>query len=126
MGFSDIILYNVMLVVFIGVLFYIGGWLVLGFYLLMNYVGVILGVIIFYVVYNFEDVVWMCCDEWNYICGLLEGMVVFDFGNVFYFLIVNIVFYDLYYFNVNVLCYWFKVCFEMLCYDWNLMMILLS
>lgn len=122
-GLSDIILHNVMLAAFIGVLFYIGGWPALGLYLLTNYVGATLGAIIPYVVHNFEDVAWMRRDEWNHTRGSLEGTAVLDFGNVFHFLTANIAFHDLHHLNANVPCYRLKACFETLRYDWNPTMI---
>lgn len=111
-GVWDVILHDLAVLAYFGMMYLIAGWA--GVFILMGsiYVGATFGAIIPYVVHNFEQVYWGRKPEHTFEKGALEGSSVLRFGALFDLMTANIAYHDLHHLNASIPCYNLKKCFE--------------
>ncbi|WP_147125419.1 fatty acid desaturase [Shimia ponticola] len=111
-GIWDVILHDLMIAAYFFGVYLWAGWLGLGVLLGAIYIGCTLGVLIPYVVHNFEHIEWGRRPDMDFETAALKGSSVLNFGWFFDFMTFNIAYHDLHHLNANIPSYHIKRCHQ--------------
>lgn len=109
-GLSDILLHNVLLVIFLGALVGAFGWIALPIWASALVLAGSFGGLIPYVQHNFETVYWAQREEREFESAALDGSAVINLGPVFDLATANIAYHDLHHLNASIPSYELKRC----------------
>lgn len=101
-GIGDLILHNVLVFGYFGLVYYLAGWPGVGVLLGSVYVATVFGALIPYVLHNFEHIHWGTKPELDFKTAALEGSSVLDWGWLFDLTMMNIAYHDLHHLNAKI------------------------
>jgi len=113
-GIGDQIIHNLLILGQIGLTYLIAGTNGLWVWLLIVYLTSTLGVLIPYIVHNFENIHWGTRPDMDFATGALEGSSVLDWGWLFHKAVMNIGYHDLHHLNAKIPGYKLKEAHEYL------------
>ncbi|MGZ9810696.1 fatty acid desaturase [Pseudoroseicyclus sp. H15] len=109
-GWQGVMVQNLGLAVWLGVIWLIGGWTALAVYGITVVVAAILGVAQVYLQHNFEHTYWDRKPTLKPRIAALKGSSALDFGHWWDIATANIAYHDLHHFNANVPSYRLRKC----------------
>lgn len=101
-GIGDLILHNLLLAAYLGLIWWAAGWPGLLVWAGTVYVACAFGALIPYVVHNFEHIHWGTKPELDFQTAALEGASVLDWGRLFDLVTLNIGYHDLHHLNAKI------------------------
>ena len=101
-GIGDLILHNVLLAGYVGLVWYVAGWAGIAVWAGSVYFACVFGALIPYVVHNFEHIHWGVKPELDFETAALEGSSVLDWGRLFDLAMMNIGYHDLHHLNAKI------------------------
>ena len=113
-GLGDQIMHNLMILGQLWLTYLIAGVPGLWIWLAIIYLTSTLGVLIPYIVHNFEDIHWGTRPDMDFATGALEGSSVLDWGWLFHKAVMNIGYHDLHHLNAKIPGYKLKEAHEFL------------
>ncbi|MFK7753928.1 MAG: fatty acid desaturase [Sedimentitalea sp.] len=109
-GVIGVVLHNLVLLAWIGLIYSFAGWEGLAIYLSASFLGGMLGVFLVYLQHNFEDTYWDRRPDLDPQIAALQGSSCLDFGWFFDFCVANITLHDIHHFNARIPCYRLRRC----------------
>ncbi|AHM05888.1 Fatty acid desaturase [Roseibacterium elongatum DSM 19469] len=107
---AGVLLHNLGLVGWVGLLWGLGGWPALAIYAGTVFVAGCLGVFLVYLQHNFEDTWWDRKPDLNPARAALQGSSALDLGWWFDLAVANITYHDIHHFNANIPSYRLRAC----------------
>lgn len=101
-GIGDLIVHNLLLAGYLGLVWWVAGWPGLGVWAGSVYVACAFGALIPYVVHNFETIHWGTKPELDFQTAALKGSAVLDWGWLFDLVTLNIGYHDLHHLNARI------------------------
>ncbi len=101
-GVGDLILHNLLLAGYLGLIWGATGWSGLIYWTATVYIACAFGALIPYVVHNFENIHWGTKPELTFKTAALEGSAVLDWGRLFDLITMNIGYHDLHHLNAKI------------------------
>jgi omega-6 fatty acid desaturase (delta-12 desaturase) len=109
-GPVGVILHNVSIVVWMGVLYWLAGWTGLAVWFGASMLGGMLGVFLVYLQHNFEDTYWDVRPDLDPQRAAIQGSSCLDFGWFFDFCVANITLHDIHHYNARIPSYRLRRC----------------
>lgn len=109
-GWKGVVLHNVSIVVFLGILYALAGWTGIWVWLGASLLGGMLGVFLVYLQHNFEDTYWDRRPDLDPQLAALQGSSCLDFGWWFDTAVACITLHDIHHFNARIPSYRLRAC----------------
>ncbi|WP_146346980.1 fatty acid desaturase [Falsiphaeobacter marinintestinus] len=109
-GARGVILHNLTIVLFMGVLYMLAGWTGLAVFFGFSLLGGMLGVFLVYLQHNFEDTYWDRRPDLDPQIAALQGSSCLDFGHWFDLAVACITLHDIHHFNARIPSYRLRAC----------------
>lgn len=109
-GVRGVLLHNLSILVWLGLLYALSGWAGLGVYFAFSLLGGMLGVFLVYLQHNFEDTYWDRRPELDPQQAALQGSSCLDFGAWFDHAVACITLHDIHHFNARIPSYRLRAC----------------
>lgn len=113
-GLLDQLVHNLLIAGQLALTYAIAGTAGLWVWLAIIYLTSTIGVLIPYIVHNFEEIHWGNKPEMDFATGALDGSSVLDWGWLFHLTVLNIGFHDLHHLNAKIPGYRLKEAHEFL------------
>ncbi len=107
---KGVVLHNLALVAWIGLLYLLAGWPALVIYAGTVFAAGCIGVFLVYLQHNFEDTWWDRKPDLNPARAALQGSSALDLGWWFDLAVANITYHDIHHFNANIPSYRLRAC----------------
>ncbi len=111
-GIGDLILHNVLLAAYLGLVWYAAGWPGIAVWAGMFYISTVFGSLIPYIFHNFENIHWGRRPELDFETAALEGSSVLAWGWLFDLAMMNISYHDLHHLNAKIPGYKLKAAYN--------------
>lgn len=109
-GVRGVLLHNVAVFAWLGLVWALSGWQGLGIYLTFSVIGGMIGVFLVYLQHNFEDTYWDRRPDLDPQVAALQGSSALDFGPVFDLIVGCINLHDIHHFNARIPSYRLRAC----------------
>lgn len=109
-GAAGVVLHNLSIVVFLGLLYLIAGGTGILVWLVFSLLGGMLGVFLVYLQHNFEDTYWDRRPDLDPKVAALQGSSALDFGWWFDHAVACITLHDIHHFNARIPSYRLRAC----------------
>lgn len=109
-GWKPVILHNLSIAVFLGLLYWLVGWTGIFVWLAASLLGGMLGVFLVYLQHNFEDTYWDRRPDLDPQLAALQGSSCLDFGRWFDVAVACITLHDIHHFNARIPSYRLRAC----------------
>ncbi len=109
-GVTGVLLHNLSILVYMGILYALFGWIGLAVWFVASFVGGMIGVFLVYLQHNFEDTYWDRRPDLDPQIAALQGSSCLDFGWFFDFIVANITLHDIHHFNARIPSYRLRRC----------------
>ncbi|WP_120501692.1 fatty acid desaturase [Roseovarius sp. EL26] len=109
-GLGGVILHNLSILVFMGVLYQLAGLIGLAVFFGFSFLGGMIGVFLVYLQHNFEDTYWDRRPDLDPQLAALQGASALDFGWFFDLTVACITLHDIHHFNARIPSYRLRAC----------------
>ncbi len=109
-GVKGVLLHNLALLIWVGLIFALSGWTGLGVYFAFSLLGGMIGVFLVYLQHNFEDTYWDRRPDLDPKIAALQGSSALDFGWAFDLAVACITLHDIHHFNARIPSYRLRAC----------------
>ncbi len=109
-GWIGVLAHNLLIVVFLGLLFALAGWGGILVWLGASFLGGMIGVFLVYLQHNFEDTYWDRRPDLDPQIAALQGSSCLDFGAWFDHLVACITLHDIHHYNARIPSYRLRAC----------------
>ena len=109
-GKRGVLLHNLSIIVFVGILYWLGGSVGVLVWFGASMLGGMLGVFLVYLQHNFEDTYWNRRPDLDPQTAATQGSSCLDFGWLFDFAVANITLHDIHHFNARIPSYRLRRC----------------
>ncbi len=109
-GTMGVVLHNVSVFAWVGLIFVLSGWAGLGVYFVASLLGGMLGVFLVYLQHNFEDTYWDRRPDLDPQLAAIQGSSCLDFGAWFDHAVACITLHDIHHLNSRIPSYRLRAC----------------
>lgn len=109
-GVKGVLLHNVSVLVFVAILYLLGGSAGLLAWFVASLLGGMIGVFLVYLQHNFEDTYWDRRPDLDPRVAALQGASCLDFGWFFDMMVAGITLHDIHHFNARIPSYRLRAC----------------
>ncbi|MGD9865955.1 MAG: fatty acid desaturase [Pseudodonghicola sp.] len=109
-GVRGVLLHNLSVLLWLGLLYGLSGWQGLGIYFAFSLLGGMIGVFLVYLQHNFEDTYWDRRPDLDPQLAALQGSSALDFGWFFDLAVACITLHDIHHFNARIPSYRLRAC----------------
>lgn len=109
-GVRGVLLHNLSVLLWLGLLYGLSGWQGLGIYFAFSLLGGMIGVFLVYLQHNFEDTYWDRRPDLDPQLAALQGSSALDFGWFFDMAVACITLHDIHHFNARIPSYRLRAC----------------
>lgn len=117
-GVTGVLLHNVAVLAWVGLIYALSGWPGLGVYFAASMMGGMLGVFLVYLQHNFEDTYWDRRPDLDPHIAAIQGSSCLDFGWWFDTAVACITLHDIHHVNSRIPSYRLRACHYNLPEDW--------
>lgn len=110
-GLGDVVLTNLMLAIYLGVIWALSGANGLLVWFLGTWIGMGFGVFVVYLQHNFEDTYYESNPDYDADIAFRKGSSVLAFGSFFDLMVANITYHDLHHVNARIPSYRLRECY---------------